>query len=165
MALVVAEDVLRLDVSVADALGVDVGDGPHQLVGIEFHDEVGHHCLALQVLFHHAVSSVGDIVHNNVEVNLLRLVAVGEEGLAHFDAVGMVQHLENCELTVLVALVLEHFLDGDGFAGLSDGGLEDDSEGAVADNLLGVIGHTLYRLGDSYLPFVVYRRLQLPKHV
>jgi len=49
------------------------------------------------------------------------------------------KHFQDLELSVLVSLILEYLFDGDGFARLSDGRLEDNSEAAVANNLLRII--------------------------
>ena len=43
VALGVDEDVLRLDVSVANALGVNVGDRAQQLVAVQLDEQVRHH--------------------------------------------------------------------------------------------------------------------------
>lgn len=90
MSLGVAENILRLDVSVTDSFGVDVGDGSQQLVAVEFDNQVGHHLLHLQVVLHDAVGRILDIVHNYVEVYFIRLITVSVKGLAHFDTVRMV---------------------------------------------------------------------------
>jgi hypothetical protein len=47
MSLGVAENILRLDVSVTDALGMDVGDRSEQLVAVKLDNQVGHHLLHL----------------------------------------------------------------------------------------------------------------------
>jgi len=55
----------------------------------------------------------------------------------------MVQHFQNLEFSVLVALVLEDFLDGNSLASFRDDCLEDNSEGSIADDLLRVVSKTL----------------------
>jgi hypothetical protein len=137
--LSVAQNILRLDVSVTDSFGVDVGDGSQQLVAVEFDNQVGHHLLHLQVVLHDAVGRILDVVHDHVEVDLIRFVAISVKGLAHFDTVRMVEHLEDLEFSVLVALILENFFDGDSLTGLSDGGFEYNPEGTISDDLLGVV--------------------------
>jgi hypothetical protein len=57
------------------------------------------------------------------------------------------QHFQNGEFSVLVPFVLKNLFDGDGLSGLGNGGFEDDSERAVSDDLLGVVGHAL-RVGE-----------------
>jgi len=139
----VYEDVLGLDVSVADALGVDVGNGSEQLVGVHFDEQVGNHLLHLQVLFHDAVRRVGNEIHHYVQVHLLGLVSVRVERLAHFHAVRVMQHLQNLQLTIFVALVLENLLDRDSFPGLGNRGLEHHAERSVSDNFLSVVSERL----------------------
>ena len=55
----------------------------------------------------------------------------------------MMQDLQNLQFTILVALVLEHLFDGDTLPGLRYCGFENDSEGAITNNFLCVVGHTL----------------------
>ena len=55
----------------------------------------------------------------------------------------MMEHLQDLELSVLVALVLKHLLDGNSLASFRDRGLEDDSKGPIANNLLSVVSEAL----------------------
>ena len=66
VASVVAEDVLRLNIPMAYTFRMDVGDRAHQLVRIKFDDQVGNHCLALEVLLHHTISGIRNVVHNDI---------------------------------------------------------------------------------------------------
>ena len=66
MALGVDEDVLGFDVSVADALCVDVRNGAEQLVGVNLDEQVWDHLLHLQVLFHDTVGGIWDVVHHHI---------------------------------------------------------------------------------------------------
>jgi len=50
------------------------------------------------------------------------------------------QLLHDLQLSVLVALVLVHFFDGDGLARFHDLGLVDDAEGAAAKDAFRVVG-------------------------
>ena len=147
----VHEDVLGLDVSMADALCVDVRDSAEQLVRIELDQDVWDHLLHLEVLLHDSVDSVGNIVHDHIQIHLVGLVAISVERLPHFHVVRVVEHLQDRELSVLVPLVLEHFLDGDGLASLCNRGLEHHSEGAVANDFLRVVGEALLKLRRSRL--------------
>ena len=139
----VDEDVLRLDISVADSLRVDVRNRAQKLVRVELDEKVGDHLFHFQVLLHHAIGRVGNKVHDNIEVDLLGLVAVSVERLAHLDAVRVVQHLQDLQLTVLVPFVLEHLLDRHRFACLRNRGLEDHTKGTVADDFLRIISEAL----------------------
>lgn len=86
----VTQNILWLNVSVANSLGVDVGDRPHQLVGVKLNNKVGNLLLHFMELFHYSVSGVWDVVHHDVQVNLIGLVSVGVETLSHLNAVGVV---------------------------------------------------------------------------
>ena len=57
----------------------------------------------------------------------------------------MVEHFQDLQLSILVPFVLEYFFDGDSFTSLCDRSLEHHSKGAVADDLLCVIGETLLK--------------------
>ena len=99
--------------------------------------------LHLEVLLHHTVGRIRNEVHDNVQVDFVWLVTISVEGLAHLDAIGVMQHLEDLQLSVLVALVLEDLFDGDCLASLSDRRFEDNTEGAISDNFLGVVREAL----------------------
>lgn len=73
------ENILGLDVSMADALGMDVGDRAQQLVRVDLHKQVRDHLLHLQILFHHTVRRVGDVVHHHIQVYLVFLVTASVE--------------------------------------------------------------------------------------
>jgi hypothetical protein len=91
-------------------------------------------------LLHDAIKCVWNKVHYDVKINLIRLLPICVEKLSHFNAVWVMKSLQNFKLTVLVALVLEDFLDCDGLSGFGDSSLEDNTERAVPDNLFGIIG-------------------------
>ena len=124
----VTQDVLWLDVSVANSLSVDVGNGPHKLVGVQFNNKVWHLLLHFMELLHYSVSSIGDVVHHHVQVNLIRLVSVGVKALSHLHAVGVMQHLQDGQLSILVSFVLEHFLDCYGLTSFGNSSFEHHSE-------------------------------------
>lgn len=60
--------------------------------------------------------------------------------------VGVVQHLQDLELPVLVPFVLEDLLNGDTLAVVPLGGLVDNPEGALANDLVDPVEH--FRVGD-----------------
>ena len=112
----------------ADALGVYVGDRAEQLVSVELDQEVRHHLLHLEVLLHHTVGCVWDVVHNNVQIDFVRLVSISVERLPHFDTVRVVEHFQYLKLSVFVPFVLEYFLDGHCLSRLRYRCFEDNSE-------------------------------------
>jgi hypothetical protein len=94
-------------------------------------------------LFHHSISRVWNVVHDNIQVNFIWLVTVGIETLTHLYAVGVMEHLENSELSIFVPLVLEHFLNSHSFPGLRDGCFEYHTEGTISDNFFSVVSQAL----------------------
>ena len=102
-----------------NALGVNIRKGAEHLVGIEFDEENGDRLLHAVVVLHDAVNCLRNEVHDDVEVEFLfltnkfrvHLIALGEEGVSHFDDGRVVELLHYLELSVLVSLILEHFLN------------------------------------------------------
>ena len=136
----VNENILRLDVSVTDALCMDVSDTTEQLVRVNLDKDVWDHLLHLQVLLHDSVDCIRNIVHDHIQIHLVWLVTICIERLPHFYVVRVVKHLQNGEFSVFVPLVLEHLLDGYCLTRLCDRGLEHHSKRAVPDNFLRVVG-------------------------
>lgn len=81
------ENVLGFDVSVANTQSVDVGDGSHHLIGVEFDQKRRHHLFHLQVLLHDPVDRIRYEVHDYIQVDLVGLVTISVERLSHLDAV------------------------------------------------------------------------------
>mmetsp|Transcript_8210 Transcript_8210/g.26446 ORF Transcript_8210/g.26446 Transcript_8210/m.26446 type:complete len:496 (+) Transcript_8210:183-1670(+) len=133
----VDEQVLRLDVAVADAEGVDVGERAAKLVHVQLQVQQREDLLGLCVVARESVHSLGHKVHHKVEVRVICLLPLGVEEVVerrHVDVV--VEHLHDLELAVLEALVLEHLLDGHLLVILLDVRPVDDAKGAVADDTL-----------------------------
>jgi len=142
MLIFVDEYVLRFDVPVGDREHGEVVEASEDLVDVEFGEEG---CDFL--LFDGLVEIVWEVVHDDVEVLFFTLVR--EESLPHLQVVWMFQHLQDGVLTVLILLILEHFLDG---YLLSSGPVDseiDNSEGAFASHSLDFIptGWNLGSLG------------------
>ena len=62
----VNQQVLRLDISVANTHGVDVSKGSESLVSIKLHQKIWNRLLHLVVMLEHTVYSFRDVVHNDV---------------------------------------------------------------------------------------------------
>ena len=139
----IAKDVLGLDISMANTFGVNVGNGPHELIGIELNNERWDHLLHFEVLLHYSVGRVRDVVHDHIQVNFVWLVSIRVEALTHLHTVGMVQHLQNRQLSIFISLVLENFFNCNCLAGFRNRGLEHHSERPITNNFFGVIGHAL----------------------
>ena len=124
----IAQDVLWLNVSVTNSLCVDIGDGSHQLVRVELDDKVGYLLFHFMELLHYSIGRVWNIIHNHVQVDLIGLVSVGVEALPHFDTVGVMEHLQDGELSILVSFVLKHFLNSYGLTSFGNSGLKHHTE-------------------------------------
>ena len=72
-----------LDISVTYSHRVDVADGPQQLVGIHLDIDVWYVLFLFHVVFHNFIKGVGDVVHHNIQVNLIILVSVSIKIVFH----------------------------------------------------------------------------------
>ena len=75
----VQQQVLRLDVSVADPLRVDVGEGAEKLVDVELDLEDGHHRLHLVEITRRTVYGLGHKLKHQVEVDFVFLWLVSRQ--------------------------------------------------------------------------------------
>jgi hypothetical protein len=139
----IAKDVLGLDISMADSLSVDVGNRTHELIGVEFDNEVWHFLLHFEVLLHYTVGGIGNVVHHHIQVDFFWFIAIGVETLAHFDAVGVVQHFQNGQLPVLIPFILENFLDSHCLTCFSNDCLEHHSKGPIPYNFFSIVSEAL----------------------
>lgn len=69
----VDQQVLWLDITVADAERVDVGEGAEALVNIELDKEDGHWHLHLVVVLQDTVNCLRHVLHHDIKVNLINL--------------------------------------------------------------------------------------------
>ena len=115
----VQEQVLRFDVSVTDALGVDVGEGAEELVDVQLDLEDGHGGLELVEVSRSAVDGLGDEFEHEVQVDLIFLrlnqsclhphfvievsdpVTVGVVERLEFDDIGMADDAHDLQFSVL----------------------------------------------------------------
>lgn len=119
MTLRVYKQVLRLDVAMAVAQGVNVGKRTEALIGVQFDQKDGHWLLHLVVVFQYAIDRLRDVVHHDIQINLILLVALGVKCVLELDNIRVLQFLHDLKFTVLVSLILVDFLDGDNFSSLS----------------------------------------------
>ena len=129
----------------ADSLCVDVGNRSKQLVGVQLDKEVRDHLFHLEILLHDTVGGIRNEVHHHIQVYFFRLVSIGVERLSHFDTVGMVQHFQNLQLSVLISLILEHLFDGYGFPSLSNCRFKHNSKRSISNDLLSIVSETLLK--------------------
>ncbi len=57
----------------ADTEGVDVGERPHGLVGVELNQQDGDGLFHLVIMFQHTVHGLWDVVHDHVQVDFVGL--------------------------------------------------------------------------------------------
>ena len=122
---------------------MDVVEGPAELVHEELDEDERHELLVLGEVPGEAVHRVRHVLEHQVQVKLLRLLAVGVEAVLHVDDVAVGQETHDLELAVLVPLVLQHLLDGHHLARLHHLGEKHDAEGAMADHALRAVGDGL----------------------
>mmetsp|Transcript_28366 Transcript_28366/g.66590 ORF Transcript_28366/g.66590 Transcript_28366/m.66590 type:complete len:238 (+) Transcript_28366:1487-2200(+) len=94
----------------------------------------------------YGVDGLLDVFEDEVEIELVGFFALRVEAVLQPHDVGMrvLDELpHDLQLPVLEALVLQDLLDGDDLPRLDDGRLEDDAEGAVADDPLGGVRYGL----------------------
>lgn len=72
----IEQQVLRLDIAMADAEGVYVREGPGELVEVQLHEEHRQRLLALVVRPRHAVHRLRHELQDKVEVQLVRLESI-----------------------------------------------------------------------------------------
>lgn len=71
---------------------MDISNRSEHLIGVEFDEKGWNHLLHLQVLLHHSVDSIRYEIHDDIEIDFIRLVPVCVERLPHFDTVRVVKH-------------------------------------------------------------------------
>lgn len=75
----VQKQVLRLDVTMADAQGMNIGQASEQLVHVELDLEHRHSLLDLGVVARGTIHGFGDVLKHQVEENLFLLGQIGCE--------------------------------------------------------------------------------------
>jgi len=132
----VDQQVLRLDVAVADALRVDLGHRAEHLPALELHQHQRQVLLVLGLGARDARDRVGYELRDRVQLQLVLLLALGLEGVLELDDVRVVQLAQDLQFSVLLALVLLHLLDRDHLARLLHVRLKHDPERALPHHLL-----------------------------
>ena len=95
--------------------------------------------LHFQILLHHFIEGIWNVVHNNIEVDLVRLIAISIERLLHFYTVRMAEHFKDSQLSIFVSLILKYLLNCNRFPSFSDSSLIDDSKRSIANNLFSIV--------------------------
>jgi hypothetical protein len=128
---------LRLDVSVANTKGMDVGERPEDLIHVQLDIEHGHRLLKLCVIARGAIDRLWDEFEQQIQKDLVLLVAVGIEIVLERNHVGVVYQTHYLQLSILKALVLQHLFDGDRrVAAFQQFRLEHDAKRSIADNFV-----------------------------
>ena len=158
MRVSVYQDILRFYVSVAYTNCMNVSNRSYKLISVEFYQQRRYHLFHFHILFHDSVQCIRDEVHDHIKVNFIGFLSVCVEELTHLNTVCMMKSFKNFKFTVLIALILEDLFYSDSLASLSDCGLKDNTERAIANNFLSIICQTL-KLSQSeglYLPKAQY---------
>ena len=133
------EHILGLDISVANSYSMNISYGSQQLIRVDFYQNIWYHLLHLKILLHNFVHSFRDIVHHNIQINLIRLVTISIKWLPHFNAIRVVQHFQNLKLSIFVSLVLKHLLDCHGFSCLCNSCLKYNPKWPISHNFLSIV--------------------------
>jgi hypothetical protein len=139
MRVSVYQDVLRFNVSVANADCMNVSNRSYKLISVEFAKQRRDHLFHFHILFHDSVQCIRNEVHDHIKVNFIRFLSVSIEELAHLDAVCMMKSFKNFKFTVFIALILEDLFNSNSLASFCNGGLEHDTKRSIANNFLSII--------------------------
>lgn len=129
MVIGVDKQVLGFDVSVADAESMQVGQGPEVLVDVQLDEQHGHGLLHLAVMLQNAVHGLRHVIHDDVQVYFVLLLALGVECMPQRDHIRVEELTHDLKLTVFVPLVLVDLLDSDDFTSLSNRCLRSETRG------------------------------------
>lgn len=149
----IAQDVLWLNISVTNSLGMNICNGSEQLVRVHLDNKIRNHLFNFEVLFHDSISSIRNVVHDDIEVHLILVFSISVKTLSHLYAVRVLQHLQNLKFSVFVSFVLENLLDCHCFSSFGNCSLEDDSKGSITNDFLSVVGVWLYKLISCKIKF------------
>ena len=131
----VEEQVLRLDISMADALRVDVGKASKQLVHVQLDEGPRDGLLAFRVLSCHLVHCFRDELEHEVEVYFVLLLSRRVEKIHEFDDVAVLEAAHDLKLAILETLVLQDLFDRHHLSSFTEFGLVHNTEAAIADDL------------------------------
>lgn len=112
MSIRVNQKVLRLDVSMADSKSMDVGKCFESLICIKFYKNDRHVLLHLVIVLKNSENCLWHVVHNNVEINLIWLVALCIKCMFEGYNIWVLEFFHNLKLSIFVSFVLIHLLDG-----------------------------------------------------
>lgn len=133
----VQEQILRLDVTMADADRVNVRERAEKLIHVKLDLEDWHWLFELDIMSAGAIYGLGDKLEDEIEVYFVFLFTIRIKEGSEFDDVWMADETHDLELTVLETFVLEYFLDCYlllflGHVEKASG--EDDAKGAIAND-------------------------------
>ena len=139
MGVGINQQILRLNVSVANTKRMDVSQGPESLVGVQLNEDHGHLLLHFVVVLQDPEHGLRHVVHYYVQVDLIVLVALSVERMLQSYYVRVIELLHYLQFSVLVSFVLVHFLNGYLLRVLVHGGLKHHAERSVSHNSIGVV--------------------------
>lgn len=119
---------------------MNISQGPKTLICVQFDQNHWHLFFAFVVMLQNTEDRLLYVVHDDVEIDLIFLIALRVEGMPELNDVGVKEFLHYLELPVLIPFVLVHFFDRHFLIGFVHNGLEHDAEGAVSNYALRIIG-------------------------
>ena len=95
MTVRVHEQILRLDVPVADTKRVNVAEGTERLIRVQFYEDHGYGLFHFVIVLQDTEDSFRHIFHYNVEVDLVILVSLRVERMLKRDHIRMIELLHD----------------------------------------------------------------------
>mmetsp|Transcript_9995 Transcript_9995/g.24906 ORF Transcript_9995/g.24906 Transcript_9995/m.24906 type:complete len:507 (+) Transcript_9995:338-1858(+) len=132
------QDVLRLDVPVADVPRVDISQRPQQLKRVELHHRDRHVylvCRLVHVALRGLEQAVWHVLEDHVKVHVL-VRGCAEVVVLKLDNVGVLYMPHDLQLPVFEPPVLVYFFDGDDLLQIEVPRLINDPKASLADDLV-----------------------------
>ena len=112
----------------ADTKRVNVCQSSESLVRIEFNKNHGNWLFHLVVVLQNAEHGLGNVLHDNVQIDLVIFVALSVKCMFQSDHIRVIKLTHDLELAILVPLVLVHLFDRNWRIHLDASRLVDDAE-------------------------------------
>ena len=115
MVLRIYKQILWFDVSMTIAKRVNIRQCPETLICVEFDEKNWHRLLHLVVVLEDAVDRLWDVIHHNIQIDLVLLVSLRVKRVLERDHIRVLKFLHDLQLAILISLVLIHLLNGHNF--------------------------------------------------
>ncbi len=151
MSICITQYILRFNISMTNSFSMNVCNWSHQLIRVQFNNQIRNHLFHFQILFHHSICGIRNVVHYNIQINFIWFISISIEALSHFNTVRMVQHFQNREFSIFVSFILKYFFDSYCFSRFSNCCFENYSKRSISYYFFCIICHTLLKHKDFHL--------------